>query len=149
MSNCRTIRILLGRYFDRELSDPERRLVEDHLKQCSRCSVELQQIRKIAGAFREGMAVPQVPSDMTQRIMAKAREQVGTTSSGWEFLYFWGKWSLSMRLAAIGVATIACYVGIVISSASLPSTRRAGDDMQWVGMTAQEPIITAYVGSGR
>jgi anti-sigma factor RsiW len=149
MPDCRTISILLGRFFDRELSDSKRRSVEDHLKQCSRCSAELQQIREIASAFREAMSAPQVPSDITQRIMAKAREQVGTASPRWDLLYFWKNWPLSMRLAAIGVATIACYVGIAIGSSSLPSTRSATAEMRWIGMTSQEPIVKAYMGNKR
>jgi anti-sigma factor RsiW len=147
MSDCRTTKGLLGRYFDAELSNPERCSVEDHLKQCSRCSAELRQIREIAGAFQEEMAVPQVPSGMTQRIMEKAREQVGVSFPGQDFLCFWKSWSLSMRFAAISLATIACYVGIVIGSSPLPSTRSATAEMRWIGMTSQEPIVKAYMGN--
>jgi anti-sigma factor RsiW len=149
MSDCRTIHILLGRYFDRELLEPERRLVEAHLKQCSLCSAELQQIHEIDGAFRKGMSTPQVPSDMTQRIMEKARAQVGVTFPRWDFLRFWKNWSLSMRLAAIGVATIACYVGIAIGGSSLPTIRSATAEMRWIDMTSQAPIVKAYMGTER
>jgi anti-sigma factor RsiW len=149
MPDCLTIHILLGRYFDRELSDPERQLVEDHLIQCRRCSAELQQIREIAGAFREGMPTPPVPSDMTQRIMDKVREHADVPLQRWELLCFWKNWSLSMRLAAIGVATIACYAGIAIGGSSPPSIRSATAEMKWIGMTSQGPIVKAYMGTER
>jgi anti-sigma factor RsiW len=149
MPDCRTIRIILGRYFDSELSDPERRLVEEHLKQCSRCSAEHQQICEIADAFRKEMPAPPAPSGITQRIMEKAREQVGVAFPVWDFFCFWKNWPLSMRFAAIGVATIACYIGIIIGSSSLPSTRSATVEMSWIGMTSQGPIVKAYMGTER
>jgi anti-sigma factor RsiW len=148
MSDCRAIQNCLGRYFDGELSPVERRLVEDHLKQCNRCRADLQEIREIAGVFQEGIAPP-VPSDLTQRIMGKARSLANGALPGYSLLWCWKNWSFSMRFAALGVAAAACYIGIVIGSASLPSSRRAGDEMQWIGTTSRGPIVTAYVGSAR
>jgi anti-sigma factor RsiW len=149
MSDCRAIMSRLGRYYDGELSPVECRGIENHLKKCSRCSADLQEIREIAGVFQEGMPASPVPSDLTQRILEKARTQVDDAAPGWRFLRFWKNWSFSMRFSAVAVSAAACCLGIVLGSASLPSTHRAGDEMQWVGMTSQEPIITAYVGSGR
>jgi anti-sigma factor RsiW len=148
MPDCRAIKALLGRYFDGELPPFEHRLVDDHLKECSRCSAELQELHEIAGAFHQETSGPPVPSDLTQRIMERARTQVGVAARECNFLWFWKNWSLSMRFAAVAVAATACYIGIVIGSASL-SAWRSGDEMQWVGMTSREPIVTAYVGSTR
>jgi anti-sigma factor RsiW len=146
MSDCRTIQNRLGRYFDGELSPVEHRLVADHLKQCSRCSQDLQEIRAIAGAFQEGMPAPPIPSTLNQRIMARARAQVGSAPSAWSFLLFWKNWSFSMRLAAMGVAAAACYVGLVIGSSSQSPNRSTGAEMKWIGMTSQGPIVKAYMG---
>ena len=146
MSDCRAIKDRLGRYFDRELSHSERRLIEDHLKQCDRCRADLQEIRYIAGIVREGMPVPPVPSGLSRRIMAEARAQVGNAPSAWSFLLFWKNWSFSMRLAAMGVAAAACYVGLAIGSSSQPSTRPTSAEMKWIGMTSQGPIVKAYMG---
>jgi len=148
MRDCRATQNRLGRYFDGELSPVERTLVEDHLKQCSRCSADLQEIHEVAGVFHEGIAPP-VPSDLTQRIMEKAREQVDSALPGYSLLWFWKNWSFPMRFAAVAVAAAACYIGIVIGSASLPSTRRTGDEFKWIGMTSRGPIVTAYVGSSQ
>jgi anti-sigma factor RsiW len=149
MPECQRIRNSLGRYFDGELSNTEGCLVEEHLKHCSQCSEELQQIHEIAGAFQEGMPVPPVPPNLIVRIMGEARAQIDGGLPGWSFLLFWRNWSFSMRLAALGVAAVACYVGLVISSGSLPSTRPAGAEMRWIGMTSQEPIVKAYLGRTR
>jgi anti-sigma factor RsiW len=146
MSNCRAILNLLGRYFDGELSPVECRLIDDHLKQCSRCSADLQEIRKIAGIFQKGIAPP-VPSDLTQRIMKKARTQVDGFLPRRTFLCFWRNWSVPMRLAAMGVAAAACYIGLAIGSSLQPSTRSTGAEMKWIGMTSQGPIVKAYMGS--
>jgi anti-sigma factor RsiW len=149
MSACRMIQNRLGRYFDGELLPVEHRLIEDHLKQCGRCSQTLQEIRAVAGAFQDAMPVPPVPPALNQRIMAKARAQADSAPSAWSFLWFWKNWSFSMRLAAMGVAAAACYVGLAIGASSPPSTRSTGAEMKWIGMTSQEPIIKAYMGSNQ
>jgi predicted anti-sigma-YlaC factor YlaD len=148
MPECRTIRNSLGRFFDGELSHTESRQIEDHLKQCSQCSLELQQIRELAGAFREAMPASPVAPDLTRRIVAKAHAQFENDLSGSNFP-FWRNWSLSLRLAALGVASVACYIGLAIGSSSLPSTRSATAETRWIGMTSQEPIVKAYTGSVR
>jgi anti-sigma factor RsiW len=147
MSKCSLIQNCLGRYFDGELSPVERRMVEDHLKECGQCNQNLQEIRVIAGAFQKGMPVPPVPSTLNLKIMAKARAQIDIAPSGWSFLRFWRNWSPTMRLAAISVAVIACYIGIVISGRLLPSARPATAEMGWISMTAQGPIVKAYMGT--
>jgi anti-sigma factor RsiW len=149
MSDCRGISERLGRYFDGELTPSERRSVEDHLEQCSRCRASLQEIRDISGIFQEGMDAPPAPSDLTRRIMERAQAQIGESLPGWSFLLFWRDWSLSMRFAALGVAAVACYVGIFIGSSSLTPAQRASDDMKWVDMSSREPIVSAYVGRAR
>jgi anti-sigma factor RsiW len=149
MSNCRAIQKLLGRYFDGELSPFERRMVEDHLRQCSQCRQSLQEIHAIAGAFQKAMPVPPVPSALNQKIMAETRAQVGSAPSAWLFLRFWKNWSFTMRLTAIGVVAVACYIGVVIGGSSLQSTRSAAAEMRWISMTAQVPIVKAYMGSNR
>ena len=146
MPDCRKTKNRLGRYFDEELPPSERRLVEEHLKQCRQCSEELQEMRAIAGELQEGMPVPPVPSGLSRRIMAEARAQVGCAPSAWSFLLFWKNWSFSMRLAAMGVAAAACYVGLAIGSSSQPSIRPTRAEMKWIGMTSQGPIVKAYMG---
>jgi anti-sigma factor RsiW len=146
MPNCRAIKNRLGRYFDEELSPVERRLIDDHLKQCSRCSADLQEIREIAGIFHEGATAPPVPPGLTQRIMRKARTQVDGVPAAWSFLGFWKNSSFSMRLAAMGVALAACYIGLAIGSSSQTSTRSTSAEMKWIGMTSQGPIVKAYIG---
>jgi anti-sigma factor RsiW len=149
MSDCRGIKERLGRYFDAELTPSERRSVEDHLEQCSRCRAGLEEIREISGIFREGMDAPPAPLDLTRRIMGRAQAEIDGSLPGRSFLLFWRDWSLPMRFAALGVAAVACYIGMFISSSSLTSAQRPSDDMKWVDMSSREPIVSAYVGKTR
>jgi anti-sigma factor RsiW len=149
MSDCRGIRRRLGRYIDGELTSSERRSVEDHLEQCSRCKASLEEIREISGIFQERLTVPPALPDLTRRIMEKAQSQIDSSVVGWSFLLFWRDWSLSMRFAALGVAAAACYIGICMGTASLAPARRTSDEMKWVDMSSREPIVSAYEGSAR
>jgi anti-sigma factor RsiW len=149
MPDCPTIKSCIGRYFDGELSPLERHLVEDHLKQCSLCREDLLEIGKIAGVIQKGIMIPAVPSGLSQKIMQRAAAQVDNPLSRQGFFWLWRSWSFPMRLASVAVTAAACYIGLVLGSASLPSTRSPGDEMRWISMTSRGPIITAYVGSAR
>jgi len=144
--DCRQIKGRLGRYHDGELPPAERPLVEGHLQGCRRCSEELKEIREISSAFQDTLAALPVPEGLVQGIMARARIQTGGAAVAWDRLWFWRSWPFSMRFAAAGVAAAACYIGLVIGSASLPSSRLAGDEMRWLDMTSGGSIVTAYVG---
>jgi anti-sigma factor RsiW len=149
VSSCRTIKNRLGRYHDGELPPAERALVERHLQNCRTCSEELVEIRRVSEAFQQVLAAPPVPEGLVQNLMARARMPAGGALSEWNQGWFWRGWSLSMRFAAAAVAAAACYIGLMIGSASLPSSRSAGDEMRWIGMTSRGPIVTAYVGANR
>jgi len=146
---CRQIKNRLGRYHDGELPPDERLLVERHLQDCRLCGQELEEIRKLSMSFQRALVIPPVPEDLVPRILAQAGAQAGAPFSALDVFRLWRGWSLSMRLAAMAVAAAACYIGLVIGSASLPSRRSAGDEMQWVGMASRGPITTAYVGTTR
>ena len=149
MFDCRQIKSRLGRYHDGELPPAERLLVESHLQGCRLCSQELEDIREVSSAFQRTLVTPKVPVALALRISAQARAQAAAAFSAWDLLQFWRGWSFSMRFAAVAVSAAACYIGLVIGSASLPSSRSAGDEMQWIGLTSRGPIVAAYVGANR
>jgi len=149
MFDCRQIKRRLGRYHDGELPPAERVLVERHLQNCRLCSQELEEIREVSGAFQRVVVIPPVPLALTQRIMAQARARAGGTSRVRDLARFWSDWSFSMRFAAVAISAAACYVGLVLGTASLPSSRSVGDETQWIGMTSREPIVAAYMGAVR
>ena len=149
MFDCRQIKTRLGRYHDGELPPAESLLVESHLQGCRLCSQQLEAIRQFSTAFQRALVTPPVPVALAHGIMAQAHAQAAATSPAWDLLSFWRGWSFSMRFAAVAVSAAACYLGLVIGSASLPSPGSAGDEMQWIGMTSRGPIVAAYVGAKR
>ncbi len=149
MFDCRQTKTRLGRYHDGELPPAERLLVESHLQGCSLCSKELEEIRQFSTAFQGALVTPTVPVALAHRIMAQVHAQEKTTFSAWDLFRFWRDWPFSIRFAAVAVSVAACYIGLVIGRASLPSSRSAGDDLQWIGMTSRGPIVAAYVGAKR
>jgi anti-sigma factor RsiW len=143
VSRCRVIEKRLGRYLDGELPPEDRRVVDSHLVTCTRCGEELAEIRRLSGYFQEAFAVPPAPEGMVQRIMARA--EIDGSRMAWNSLWFWRDWSLSMRFAAAGVTAAAIYIGLAIGTASLPVSRPAGDEMQWIGLTSRAPLVAAYM----
>jgi hypothetical protein len=81
--------------------------------------------------------------------MAQARAHAGGTCRVRDLFRLWSDWSFSMRFAAVAISAAACYIGLVLGGASLPSSRSVGDETQWIGMTSREPIVTAYMGAVR
>jgi anti-sigma factor RsiW len=149
VSSCKRIKTRLGRYHDGELPADERRLIERHLEVCRTCCEELAEIARYSDALEQALTVPPVPEGIVQRIMTRAHMQTSSERVRWNRLWFWRDWSLSMKFAAAGVAAVACFIGLVIGSASQQSLRSAGDEMRWVALTFRGPIVAAYVEATR
>lgn len=71
---CRDIREKLSAYADDALSPGEKTTVAEHLKSCGECSAALAEIKKVIEHAGNVEAV-EPPSWMTQKIMAKIREE--------------------------------------------------------------------------
>jgi len=50
--SCDEMKLLISAYFDNELSDEESLYVENHLKQCEKCSLELENIKKLSQTLK-------------------------------------------------------------------------------------------------
>lgn len=81
--------------------------------------------------------------------MARARTVRTDFSTASGFLRFWEGWSLSMRFAAGSTALAACYLGLVIGSAAVPSASVSAGDIPSLSFAARDPIVTAYTGGSR
>jgi len=149
MSGCRPFKNQLGRYHDGELSSAGCARMEQHLRTCRACSEELAEVRRVSEALWETLEPPPVPAALTAKIMARARRQPAGDRAAWGSFWFWRSWSLPVRFAAAGVAAAAIYIGLAIGSASLSFSRPSGDEMQWVRLTSQGPLVTAYVEDNR
>jgi len=68
------LHITLGRYHDGELAAPQRRGMEEHLRECRQCAAELEQMRLISQTVRAGVAEvrPRASEDFLARLAALA-----------------------------------------------------------------------------
>ena len=65
---CEEMFRLLDRYVDRDLSDEEVRLVEEHLARCTRCAGEFEFEASFVRELREKLARVRVPVDILDRV---------------------------------------------------------------------------------
>ena len=90
--NCRDAECILSAYLDGQLSDMERKFLEDHLTQCESCRANLHELTLIKNALRSLPEV-EIPKGLHGRIMAAVRthavdrekcvlESVGRTANG-------------------------------------------------------------------
>jgi hypothetical protein len=77
------IRHTLSDYIDESISPEERATIEEHLKTCTECSDALRELRKTVEHIQEIEEV-ESPAWMTQKIMAKVREEQEAKRSFWQ-----------------------------------------------------------------
>ncbi len=74
MTQCGDIENKLSAYFDGVLSAGEKKLVEEHLAHCARCSANLSELKKTEDLLHSLKAVDPPPW-FTQKVMARVREE--------------------------------------------------------------------------
>ena len=72
--DCQEIKELLVPYLESDLSANEKAIVEAHLRTCGACQKEKMLLEKSWGLL-EGVKVPQVSPDFTDKLMAKIHTQ--------------------------------------------------------------------------
>jgi hypothetical protein len=104
------IRHKLSDYIDESITPEEREAIEEHLKTCFECSDALREIRKTIEHIQEIEEV-ESPSWMTQKIMAKVREEQEAKRSFWQrvFLPIFMKFPVQ-AVAVIFLAVTAYYI---------------------------------------
>lgn len=115
------IRHKLSDYIDGSISAEERTAIEEHIKTCTLCSDALRELQKTVEHIKTIEEVDS-PAWMTQKIMAKVREESQQTKG------FFAKWflPLSVKLpiqavAVLFLAVTALYIYRNIPSAIRPS----------------------------
>lgn len=108
--NHEEIRHKLSEYIDGAVTSADKSAIEQHLKTCSECAEALAEFRKTIEHIH---AVEEVesPSWMTQKIMAKVREEQETTVGVWQrvFGHFLGKFPVQ-AVAVLFLAVTAFYI---------------------------------------
>ena len=102
--NCDKCRELLIDYLEGLLGSQEVGALEEHLKGCPDCSLELEHYREIKMAAQEE-ALPEVSSEVLSSLSEAARKKVRADKHP-----FWKKWSYSPILVPTLSAAIALSV---------------------------------------
>ena len=146
--DCWAVEVKLGRFVDGELSSEERVSVQSHLQECPSCRRGLHALQALSTSLAE-VPVPPVPESLTAGIMARVRGQSAEASRAWGVFEFWRNWPVGMRIAASTTAAVACFIGLVLGSATQSQPSQTRTDMEWVGLAAGAPITSAYLETAR
>ena len=155
MFSCVRVRRQLGVYLDGERSRNRRMAVERHLATCRSCRTALESLRRLERAL-QAVEVPPAGSDLTSRIMARARErqnistepsvirlhhEVGSTSRTWTF-----------RIAAAAVLvfglTAGSYMGWSAGRSTAPAAqidRLNAYNLDYLGDAPQGSLASSYL----
>ena len=127
--SCSSVSKLLGRYFDQEVTDQEKALVEDHLRECRACHQALkamEDLRILVKAPVEEAARREDFPWMWQRIQNEMTSQERTT--GWESLLAWLTSSAFFRKRVwIPAMAAAAIVVLIASPLVFKKTLSSGD----------------------
>jgi len=115
---CRDTQNRLVSYADGQLSQSERDQVQDHLRECQSCRTILGELDHVAAVLLQADS-PAVPSDLTTRIMAAARDHMyREPSTSWNPLSWWRLTAAPMQAATVGVLIIGLGLGFVLGSSA-------------------------------
>lgn len=65
---CREMLSSLGAYLDGELSEDLCSVIEEHMKDCPRCTVVVNTLHKTIDLYQETANETQIPQEVTQRL---------------------------------------------------------------------------------
>ena len=102
------IRHKLSEYIDNSVTADEKTAIEEHLPTCSECSDALRELRKTIENLHTVEEV-QPPSWITQKIMAKVREEQEANRSIWQRLFYPLAVKLPIQAVAVLFLTITVY----------------------------------------
>jgi len=148
VSDCQTVRTMLGRFADCELVPADQACVRNHLQECSVCRNELNAIQSLSITLGR-LVVPPVPTGLATAVMSQVLEQQASPQWAWGVFEFWVDWSAGMRAAACATATIACLIGAALGSGASATSNRTRSEMAWVGLSSGASITSAYLETAR
>src|SRR3989338_1340503 len=123
---CADIEKLLSAYIENDIPAHERALIEEHLKSCPQCSKSLADLRK---AIKRVKSVEEIepPAWLTQKIMAKVKEEAAPKKGILRWLFYPLHIKLPLEIAATVTIIIA---SVYIYHAGKPELKLAEAPMQ-------------------
>lgn len=159
--NCRATKSLFSAFMEGELSEADRRRMNEHLERCERCSRDLEALRKTVTLLRW---IPPIEADQgfTQSVMARVRAEEARPSLGerlgawWEGVTAVNPWrGLELpapAMAAAGVVGLVVGVLMTVQLVGTPvtmvdATRGAGELASRPQMVGAPVVGTAVTGA--
>jgi len=105
---CKGIREKLSTYLEGIASLEEKRLIEQHLRSCQRCSTAFEDLRK-TGELLKGLEEVEVPPWFKQKILSRVRAEEGAKRSVLQKLFY----PLHVKVPIQAVATVLIAVLVV------------------------------------
>lgn len=105
---CRCIKEKLSVFIDNMLSPEEKMQVDEHLKSCPECSLYLNELKKTV-AYTQGIGEIESPPWLTQKVMAKVREEAESKKGIFHKLFY----PLHIKIPIEVVATVAIAITAV------------------------------------
>ena len=102
MKICEEFAPLLSAFVDGELTENERAEVLAHVSGCAACRARLDELfalRDALGALEE----PEVPADLTARVMAAVRAEKAAQTPQWKKHGAWRRWAAMAACAALAL----------------------------------------------
>jgi anti-sigma factor RsiW len=112
---CQVVREMLSEYFDDELVQEQKGMIDLHLRDCSACSKEFEELLAVHGLFASAERFP-APYGFSTRVMANLKE---TKESIWSGLF-----ASPILFRAIGTAFALIIVIIGLISGNILTARR-------------------------
>jgi len=148
VTECRVAKERWGAFLDGEVPPEESAVLKAHIEVCASCQQELTALQTLSTSL-DAVSAPPVPAGVVEAIMGRVRQQEAGPRRRWRALDFWKTWPVAMRLAAAGIALTACFIGLMLGSASSATVHRTRSEMVWVGLASGAPITSAYMETSR
>lgn len=108
---CKNIKKLLSPYLDNQLSKKEQKIVEQHLKLCSKCRQHLEELKQVVAALKNMDAYPP-PQIMTAKVSKYLEDK---KASRWSILFKPLPIKASPALNYVALAFIVLIVALSVS----------------------------------
>ena len=114
--NCRKVRQKLNAYMDGELPSKKREDVRTHLDECTSCAQAFGRLQKL-GLTLKGVSIPNVPEDLTLKVLAQARERLLSSRRKSFLNRLWPNWWAAEAPVMRAAAALMLIMGLAIGSA--------------------------------
>ncbi|MDX6591019.1 MAG: hypothetical protein QOJ13_215 [Gaiellales bacterium] len=135
---------LIAAHALRALDPDDQRVVEEHLAECERCRVELQQMEAVASALAYAAPAAEPPEDLRARILGSVEPVVSTASAPAPATARRSRWAWWPRFATVAAPALALAVLALLAWNISLRDQLSGRDVTAVGRIADVGSVVRY-----